>query len=146
MDYLIKEMLDRGYERASRLFSIDRYAQVNRRILVRTTAVYREQVEFVESWSLPDRFWLCIAHHQYWETKEYGPGVKEAKRGYRLGEIARDLNVPAQFATMYGKIAKSYHPPASYDSQRAGIQWKQNSSDFFDFYGVKVYSLITLVG
>lgn len=118
VEFLIRKMTELGHERASRLFSIGHYAEVNRRVLVRTSAVYREGVEFIESWSISDRFWLCIARHQYLETKEREIGVKGAKRGYRVSEIARDLNVPAPFATKYkdAKVA-DYHgfmPAESY--------------------------------
>lgn len=118
VEFLIRRMTELRHERASRLFSISRYAEVNRRVLVRTTAVYGEGVEFIESWSLPDRFWLCIARHQHLETKEKGVGVKGAKRGYRVSEIARDLNVPPTLATKYRDAAVSnYHGfmPAEFD-------------------------------
>lgn len=69
MGHLIDEMKARGYKPASRSFSIDQYAQFNRRVLVRTKSVYKEQVQFVEDWSLPDRFWLSIARFKYLNTR-----------------------------------------------------------------------------
>lgn len=136
MDFLKGKMRARGFEPASRLFTIGHYAKLNRRLLVRTSAVYGDNVEFVEDWSIADRFWLCLARHKYLESLEIGVGVKGAKRGYRLKDIARDLNVPFRFADMYKSADHADYlgfMPAEMDCLIAEIEDDELLPDCWDF-------------
>lgn len=65
-----------------------------------------------------ERFWLCIMRWQYLQTLGACEGVRGARRGTRILDVAKDLNVPGELATMY-RYAKGvkylWYPPASVD-------------------------------
>lgn len=108
---------------AQRFTTIHHYVTVERRLILRNIGevVGRNgDFEVVERAMLNsvERFWLCIACWQHLQTKKDGEGVPGARRGTRIRDIAADLQVPGDLASLYRHAQGGdflWYPPATMD-------------------------------
>lgn len=131
---LLDSLADLGIHPARNHFVIGMYVQDSRRLIFRrrrvTVRTDNDKVVIVERSILNplERFWLCVERWQWLQTLTPGVGVPGARAGTRIQNLAMDLRVPVQLATMYrNQRAEPYFylPPASADLRTAEIEGKR---------------------
>lgn len=120
-------------------FVITRYVEVKCRLILRDVVATVErngQNEVIERAMLNsiERFWLCIKRWQYLQTRKVGKGVRGARRGTRIRDVAQDLNVPANLATLY-RYANGeknlWYPPATVDLRVAEREGNRTNDELW---------------
>lgn len=130
----LDSLASKGIYPARSLFTIGTYVEDDRRLIFRRRRVQvqtdHDKVMVVERAILNpiERFWLCIARWQFLQKRTPGEGAPGARVGTRIRNLALDLRVPVQLATMYRNQKPEkyfYLPPASADLRTAEIEGKR---------------------